>query len=54
MSRTKPESAVDGPRVRVADAELAVARPLPRNAFKVPLARNVIASTLLELVEAVP
>ncbi len=37
-----------------ADAELAVARPLPGNAFKVPLARNVIASTLLELTEAAP
>jgi xanthine dehydrogenase YagS FAD-binding subunit len=37
-----------------ADAELAVARPLPGNAFKVPLARNVIASTLLELTQAAP
>jgi xanthine dehydrogenase YagS FAD-binding subunit len=35
-----------------AEAELAGARPLPGNAFKVPLARNVIVSTLLELLEA--
>jgi xanthine dehydrogenase YagS FAD-binding subunit len=35
-----------------ADAELAEARPLPGNAFKVPLARNTIASTLLSLVPA--
>jgi xanthine dehydrogenase YagS FAD-binding subunit len=34
-----------------AEAELAQARPLAGNAFKVPLARNVIASTLLELAE---
>jgi xanthine dehydrogenase YagS FAD-binding subunit len=32
-----------------AEAELAAARPLPGNAFKVPLARNTIVSTLLEL-----
>ncbi|MGP3957928.1 FAD binding domain-containing protein [Nonomuraea sp. 3N208] len=32
-----------------AEAELAQARPLPRNAFKVPLARNLIVSTLEEL-----
>jgi xanthine dehydrogenase YagS FAD-binding subunit len=32
-----------------AEAELAEARPLPGNAFKVPLARNVIVSTLLDL-----
>ena len=31
---------------------LAGARTLPGNAFKVPLARNVIVSTLLELMEA--
>lgn len=36
---------------RAADAELADARPLPGNAFKVPLARNVLTSTLLELAE---
>jgi len=35
-----------------ADTELAEARPLPGNAFKVPLARNTIASTLLSLVPA--
>jgi xanthine dehydrogenase YagS FAD-binding subunit len=34
-----------------ADAELADARPLPGNAFKVPLARNVLVRTLLDLVE---
>jgi xanthine dehydrogenase YagS FAD-binding subunit len=32
-----------------AAAELAAARPLPGNAFKVPLVRNVIVGTLLEL-----
>jgi xanthine dehydrogenase YagS FAD-binding subunit len=37
--------------VAEAVAMLAAARPLAGNAFKVPLARNVIASTLLELVE---
>jgi len=35
-----------------ADAELADARLLPGNAFKVRLARNVIASTLLDLAQA--
>ncbi len=34
-----------------ADAELAQARPLAGNAFKVPLARNTIVSTLLDLAE---
>jgi xanthine dehydrogenase YagS FAD-binding subunit len=34
-----------------ADAELAAARPLSGNAFKVPLARRVIARTLIELAE---
>jgi xanthine dehydrogenase YagS FAD-binding subunit len=34
-----------------AEAELAVARPLSGNAFKVPLARNVIVSMLLDLAE---
>jgi xanthine dehydrogenase YagS FAD-binding subunit len=34
-----------------AGAELADARPLPGNAFKVPLARNAIARTLLDLAE---
>lgn len=37
-----------------AEAELADARPLPENAFKVPLARNVIVSTLLDLSGAGP
>jgi xanthine dehydrogenase YagS FAD-binding subunit len=35
---------------RAAEAELAQARPLPRNAYKVPLARNLIVRTLQELV----
>jgi xanthine dehydrogenase YagS FAD-binding subunit len=34
-----------------ADAELADARPLRDNAFKVPLARNVLVRTLLDLTE---
>jgi xanthine dehydrogenase YagS FAD-binding subunit len=34
---------------QAADAELADARPLPDNAFKVPLARNVLVRTLLDL-----
>src|SRR5213596_2707217 len=34
---------------RAADAELADALPLPGNAFKVPLARNVLVRTLLDL-----
>ncbi|HKT01443.1 MAG TPA: xanthine dehydrogenase family protein subunit M, partial [Rugosimonospora sp.] len=32
-----------------AEAELAQARPLAGNAFKVPLARDTIVSTLLDL-----
>ena len=36
---------------RAADAELATAQPLPGNAFKVPLARNVLVRTLLDLTE---
>jgi xanthine dehydrogenase YagS FAD-binding subunit len=36
---------------RAADAELALAQPLSANAFKVPLARNTIVRTLLDLVE---
>jgi xanthine dehydrogenase YagS FAD-binding subunit len=36
---------------RAADAELADARPLRDNAFKVPLARNVLVRTLLDLTE---
>ncbi|MEU0520114.1 xanthine dehydrogenase family protein subunit M [Streptosporangium sp. NPDC006007] len=34
------------------DAELAQARPLPENGFKVPLARNVLIRTLVDLAEA--
>ncbi|MEV4756417.1 xanthine dehydrogenase family protein subunit M [Micromonospora sp. NPDC049559] len=41
---------VDPERFRAAaEAELAAAQPLPGNAFKVPLARNVIVRTLLDL-----
>ncbi|MGP4014424.1 FAD binding domain-containing protein [Saccharopolyspora sp. 5N708] len=36
---------------RAAEAELADAQPLSGNAFKIPLARNVIVHTLLELAE---
>ena len=36
---------------RAAEAELAAAQPLPGNAFKVSLARNVIVRTLLDLLE---
>jgi xanthine dehydrogenase YagS FAD-binding subunit len=36
---------------RAAEAELAAAQPLPGNAFKVPLARNTIVRTLLDLTE---
>ena len=36
---------------RAAEAELADAQPLPGNAFKVPLARNVLVQTLLDLTE---
>jgi xanthine dehydrogenase YagS FAD-binding subunit len=34
---------------RAADAELSRARPLPRNAYKVPLARELIVRTFQEL-----
>jgi xanthine dehydrogenase YagS FAD-binding subunit len=34
---------------RAAETELAVARPLPGNAFKVPLVRNTMVATLLDL-----
>src|SRR5260221_486678 len=37
--------------VRAAEAELAAAQPLPGNAFKVPLARNNLVRTLLDLLE---
>jgi xanthine dehydrogenase YagS FAD-binding subunit len=36
---------------RAAEAELASAQPLPGNAFKVPLARNALVRTLLDLTE---
>jgi xanthine dehydrogenase YagS FAD-binding subunit len=36
---------------RAAEAELAEARPLRDNAFKIPLARNVVVRTLLQLAE---
>ncbi len=36
---------------RAADAELTDAQPLPGNAFKVPLARNALVHTLLDLTE---
>jgi xanthine dehydrogenase YagS FAD-binding subunit len=37
---------------RAADAELAHARPLRDNAYKLPLARNLLVRTLLDLTEA--
>jgi xanthine dehydrogenase YagS FAD-binding subunit len=40
--------------LRAAEAELAGARPLPGNAFKVPLARKVLVRTLLDLMEDRP
>jgi xanthine dehydrogenase YagS FAD-binding subunit len=39
---------------RAADAELVDATPLSENAFKVPLLRNVVVRTLLELAEGAP
>jgi xanthine dehydrogenase YagS FAD-binding subunit len=54
---TKAEEALRGEPVNeenfrsAADVELADAEPLRENAFKVPLARNVITRTLLELSE---
>ncbi|MCC5582003.1 xanthine dehydrogenase family protein subunit M [Microtetraspora sp. AC03309] len=36
---------------RAADAELAAARPLPGNEFKVPMARNTVVATLRDLTE---
>ncbi len=36
---------------RAAEAELAAAQPLPGNAFKVPLARNTLVRTLLDILE---
>ncbi|MCQ8191597.1 FAD binding domain-containing protein [Streptomyces rugosispiralis] len=43
--------ATRGSFVDAAAAELVAARPLPGNAFKVPLALNTMVSTLLELLE---
>jgi xanthine dehydrogenase YagS FAD-binding subunit len=34
-----------------ADAELAAARPLPLNGYKVPLIRNLVVAMLTELAE---
>ncbi len=54
---TKAEAALRGAPAteetfrRAADAELVDARPLRDNAFKVPLARNVLVRTLLDLTE---
>ncbi len=54
---TKAEEALRGEPVNeanfraAAEIELADTQPLPGNAFKVPLARNVITRTLLELSE---
>lgn len=47
--RGKP--AVEETFRRAAEAELANAQPLPGNAFKVPLARNTLVRTLLDLME---
>ncbi len=54
---TKAEAALRGTAAteemfrRAAEAELADAQPLSGNAFKVPLARNVLVRTLLDLIE---
>jgi xanthine dehydrogenase YagS FAD-binding subunit len=54
---TRAEEALRGARAtaesfeRAADAELAQARPLRDNVYKLPLARNAIVRTLLELVQ---
>ncbi|MFC3980103.1 FAD binding domain-containing protein [Streptosporangium jomthongense] len=45
-------AATEAEFTRAAEAELAAARPLPGNAFKVPLARNVLVRTLVDLAEA--
>ncbi len=52
---TKAESVLRGAAAteemfgRAAEAELADAQPLPGNAFKIPLVRNVVVRTLLDL-----
>jgi xanthine dehydrogenase YagS FAD-binding subunit len=43
------EPATEETFARAADAELAQARPLRDNAYKVPLARNLIVSVLAEI-----
>jgi xanthine dehydrogenase YagS FAD-binding subunit len=54
---TKAESVLRGAPAteevfrRAADAELADAQPLRDNAFKVPLARNILVRTLLDLTQ---
>jgi xanthine dehydrogenase YagS FAD-binding subunit len=45
-------SATEESFVRAAEAELEQARPLRDNGFKVPLARNLLVRTLVELAEA--
>ncbi len=44
-------AATEAEFARAADAELGRARPLPDNAFKVPLTRNVLVRTLIDLAE---
>ncbi|MET1076097.1 MAG: xanthine dehydrogenase family protein subunit M, partial [Umezawaea sp.] len=53
-ARTAEDALLGGPATeeafrRAAELELAAARPLPHNGFKVPLARNVIVAALREL-----
>ncbi|MFF4986633.1 FAD binding domain-containing protein [Streptosporangium saharense] len=45
-------TATEAEFARAAEAELAAARPLPGNAFKIPLVRNVLVRTLADLAEA--
>ncbi|MFF0574728.1 FAD binding domain-containing protein [Streptosporangium saharense] len=45
-------TATEAEFTRAAEAELAAARPLPGNAFKIPLVRNVLVRTLADLAEA--
>lgn len=45
------EAATEASFRKAANAELAGAQPLPGNAFKVPLARNLIVRSLLDLLE---
>jgi xanthine dehydrogenase YagS FAD-binding subunit len=48
------QPATEAAFLRAAEAELAAARPLPGNAFKVPLARSTLVRTLLDLTQAEP